>query len=528
MTRQRREHRRRRGQGEPRRRSRHQVAGVRADRLGPGRARPAGRGRALRADLGQRRARARPAGLDAQGSEDGQTWTTLDTQTGQTFAERFQTKEYDFANSDGVPALPPGHHAQQRRRHRPARRAAALERAGRARRPPPDMRSIVGSGPRGGYNAKAGVGFTGVRALRVRRRAHRRGPRLLLQQGLRRRHRGSRRATELSYMIFPSSSRDDLELPEHVRGRRPGVHRRHLPERAARRRPARRDAEPAGPGRLEDALHQPVEPQALADRRRRRRQDGSSASSSPTTTRDGPRDVRRLDRRHRDHRRARPGSAARARRTGSLTTRGTNSSGGFSRGNNIPATAVPHGFNFWTPVTNAGSLSWLYEYQRANNADNLPTLAGVRGQPRAEPVDGRPADVPGHAVGGGSRTADRPAARALAFRHDNEIARPHYYGVTFENGLKTEIAPTDHAAMFRFTFPGDDASLIFDNVNERRRRSRIDQRGRRRHRLLGRPQRPVHRRHAHVRLRDVRQAGHGQRARAGEPDGLRALRRARR
>ncbi|MER5754052.1 hypothetical protein [Streptomyces sp. NPDC002088] len=38
-----------------------------------------------------------------------------------------------------------------------------------------------------------------------------------------------------------------------------------------------------------------------------------------------------------------------------LTTRGTNSSGRFSRGNDFPATAVPHGFNFWTPVTNASS-----------------------------------------------------------------------------------------------------------------------------------------------------------------------------
>ena len=62
-------------------------------------------------------------------------------------------------------------------------------------------------------------------------------------------------------------------------------------------------------------------------------------------------------------------------------------------------------------------------------------------------------------------TADR-RARALAFRHDNEIARPHYYGVTFENGLRTEIAPTDHAAVFRFTFPGTDASLLFDNVTD--------------------------------------------------------------
>ncbi|NED93469.1 glycoside hydrolase family 92 protein, partial [Streptomyces sp. SID11233] len=60
-----------------------------------------------------------------------------------------------------------------------------------------------------------------------------------------------------------------------------------------------------------------------------------------------------------------------------LTTRGTNSSGDFSRGNNIPATAVPHGFNFWTPVTNAGSTSWLYDYARSNNSDNLPTMQAI-------------------------------------------------------------------------------------------------------------------------------------------------------
>ncbi len=36
----------------------------------------------------------------------------------------------------------------------------------------------------------------------------------------------------------------------------------------------------------------------------------------------------------------------------------------------------------------------------------------------------------------------------------------------FENGLKAEMAPTDHAAMMRFTYPGDDASVIFDNVTD--------------------------------------------------------------
>ncbi|CAM5597813.1 hypothetical protein SGLAM104S_07899 [Streptomyces glaucescens] len=58
------------------------------------------------------------------------------------------------------------------------------------------------------------------------------------------------------------------------------------------------------------------------------------------------------------------------------------------------------------------------------------------------------------------------AARALPFRHENETARPHYYGVRFENGLKAEMTPTDHAAVLRFTYPGDDASVLFDNVTD--------------------------------------------------------------
>src|SRR5262249_26613232 len=56
------------------------------------------------------------------------------------------------------------------------------------------------------------------------------------------------------------------------------------------------------------------------------------------------------------------------------------------------------------------------------------------------------------------------AARALAFDHDEEVARPYYYGVNFKNGIRAEMSPTDHAAIFRFTFPTNDANLIFDNV----------------------------------------------------------------
>ncbi|HZC26651.1 MAG TPA: GH92 family glycosyl hydrolase, partial [Actinopolymorphaceae bacterium] len=64
----------------------------------------------------------------------------------------------------------------------------------------------------------------------------------------------------------------------------------------------------------------------------------------------------------------------------------------------------------------------------------------------------------------GTPDADR-RARALSFGHDNELAGPHHYAVTFDNGIRAEIAPADHAAIFRFTFTGDGGTLVFDNVD---------------------------------------------------------------
>ncbi|WP_369372919.1 GH92 family glycosyl hydrolase [Promicromonospora sp. Populi] len=150
------------------------------------------------------------------------------------------------------------------------------------------------------------------------------------------------------------------------------------------------------------------------------------------------------------------------------TRRGTLSSGSFSRGNNVPATAVPNGFNFWTPLTNASSQSWLYEYQAANDDQNRPVLQGIgishepspwmgdRNQLAFQPATG--ADVPDAGL----------TARGLAFDHADETARPDYYGVTFADGIKTEVTPTDHAAVLRFSFPretpGDVGHVLVDRV----------------------------------------------------------------
>ncbi|WP_410581155.1 GH92 family glycosyl hydrolase [Amycolatopsis sp. lyj-108] len=147
------------------------------------------------------------------------------------------------------------------------------------------------------------------------------------------------------------------------------------------------------------------------------------------------------------------------------TTRGTHSSDKFSRGNNFPATAVPHGFNFWTPVTDAGVTNWIYSYHRHNDAENRPALQAfaLSHQPSPWMGDRHTFQV---MPGIGPVESDR-ARRALAFSHDDEIDRPHHYGVRFANGITTDIAPADHAALFRFTFPGDRGWLLFDNARNR-------------------------------------------------------------
>jgi len=135
------------------------------------------------------------------------------------------------------------------------------------------------------------------------------------------------------------------------------------------------------------------------------------------------------------------------------TRRGTLSSGSFSRGNNVPATAVPNGFNFWTPMTNAGTDRWLYEYQAANDEQNRPVLQGIGISHEPSPWMGDRNQLAFQPATGAGVPDAGLDARGLPFSHADETARPDYYGVTFADGIQAEVAPTDHAAVLRFGFP---------------------------------------------------------------------------
>ena len=403
-----------------------------------------------------------PRDWTLQGSDDGSTWTTLDTQTNQDFSARFQTKQYSFSNDVAYKHYRldiTANHGDS------IVQLAELQLSNGDTAPPPagDMRTMDGAGPRGGYNARTAVGWTGVRALQYGGR-HTADDRAFSDNKVFDVDVAVTPSTELSYVIYPDFERDDLRYPSTF---------------------ASVDLAFTDGTRLSelDATDQhgaTLSPRGQAASKtlytnqwNLKRSRIGAVAAGKTIDRilvaydnpDGPADFGGwID--DIDIGPAKPQPARSHPSDWVETTRGTNSSGSFSRGNNIPATAVPHGFNFWTPVTNAGTLSWLYEYQRANNADNLPTLQAFSLSHEPSPWMGdrqtfqvMPTTAPG------TPDANRKA-RALPFRHANETAKPHYYGVRFENDLQTEIAPTDHAAIMRFTFPGDSSSLIFDNVNE--------------------------------------------------------------
>jgi len=145
------------------------------------------------------------------------------------------------------------------------------------------------------------------------------------------------------------------------------------------------------------------------------------------------------------------------------TRRGTMSNSSYSRGSNIPAAAVPNGFNFFTPMTDASQQGTEYEYHRSNNDANVPTLQaiGISHEPSIWMGDrNQLAIMPS--------TSAKPTgdlrARGLPFNHSDETARPDLYGVKFTNDLVTEVTPTDHGGIYRFTFPGTTGSVVVDQV----------------------------------------------------------------
>ncbi len=393
------------------------------------------------------------------GSQDGKSWTALDTQNGQDFPDRQQTKSYEIANT--TPYL--YYRVDITQNHGdPIVQLAEVQliQAVGTTPPAPTMRSFTGKGPSGGYNSKANAGFTGVKSFRYAGShlvaGHAYSYNKIFDVDL-----AVTKNTQLSYQIFPELVGDDpdytstyaavdLAFSDGTYLSQLGALDQHGFVLSPQGQGASKSLYTNQWNHIASTIGT-----VAAGKTIKRILIGYDKPTGPGAFSGWVDDINVT---------GNPAQPSYAHLTDYVSTiRGTNASGSFSRGNNFPATAVPHGFNFWTPMTNAGSQDWLYQYSKANNGQNLPTLQAFAASHEPSPWMG---DRQTFQVmpENGAPTADRNA-RALAFSHDDETAQPDYYSVKFQNGMKTEITPTDHAAVFRFTFTGNQSTVDFDNVN---------------------------------------------------------------
>ena len=134
------------------------------------------------------------------------------------------------------------------------------------------------------------------------------------------------------------------------------------------------------------------------------------------------------------------------------TLMGTLSEHAFSTGNTYPATAVPWGMNFWTPQTGKMGDGWTYRY-------DAHLIRGFKQTHQPSPWINDYGQFVIMPVKDASKVDEE--ARASWFSHKSETAKPYYYQVYLaDHDINAELAPSDRAAAFRFTFPESETSGI--------------------------------------------------------------------
>ena len=134
---------------------------------------------------------------------------------------------------------------------------------------------------------------------------------------------------------------------------------------------------------------------------------------------------------------------------------GTQSSFQLSTGNTYPAIAMPWGMNCWVPQTGKNGDGWQYTYG-ANKIRGLKQThqpspwINDYGQFSLMPTVGEPVFDENE--------------RASWFSHKAEVATPYYYKVYLADyDVTAEVAPTERAALLRFTFPEtSQANVVID------------------------------------------------------------------
>lgn len=138
------------------------------------------------------------------------------------------------------------------------------------------------------------------------------------------------------------------------------------------------------------------------------------------------------------------------------TLQGTNSKHELTRGNTYPTTALPFGMHTWTPQTGKNGDGWKYQFFKDK----------IRGFQQAHQCSSWTRDYAVFSLMPMTELVVDEDKREAKFSHDNEIAKPNYYKVQFDNKITTEISPSERGAHLRFSYPkGKKSILVLDGYN---------------------------------------------------------------
>lgn len=127
-------------------------------------------------------------------------------------------------------------------------------------------------------------------------------------------------------------------------------------------------------------------------------------------------------------------------------------------GNTYPGPSLPFGMIQWSPDTGPGKVVAGYNYRNSLiQSFSLDHLNGAGcyygGNFGFTPIQGNESLTP-------PKNRD---AYDVGFSHSNEIAKPGYYSVKLDNGIKVALTTTIRSAFGKFSFPKEGESTIMIN-----------------------------------------------------------------
>ena len=127
--------------------------------------------------------------------------------------------------------------------------------------------------------------------------------------------------------------------------------------------------------------------------------------------------------------------------------------------NTFPGAVAPFGMIQWSPDTDNGQHISGYGAEGKTISDF--SVDHISGAGCSYGGDFAMMPIPGDAP---SSPPEERSAFAQPFSHSNEIARPGYYGVTFDNGLNVALTATTRSGFGRFIYPDSQPETLMINA----------------------------------------------------------------